>query len=128
MMIDRASVDRWLNAYVEAWKSYDRDRIEALFSEDVIYRYRPHGDQIEGRDAVVDSWLEDDPDETGTYDGAYRAIAVDGDLAVAIGTSTYLTAPGGSVDKVYDNCFVIGFDAEGRCREFTEWFMKRPSV
>jgi hypothetical protein len=31
------------------------------------------------------------------------------------------------VDKVYDNCFVIRFDAEGRCREFTEWFIERPT-
>jgi hypothetical protein len=35
--------------------------------------------------------------------------------------------PGGAVDKVYDNCFVIRFDDEGRCREFTEWYVKRPA-
>jgi hypothetical protein len=27
--------------------------------------------------------------------------------------------------RVYDNCFVMQFDSEGRCREFTEWFIQR---
>ena len=31
------------------------------------------------------------------------------------------------MEKVYDNCFVMRFDGDGRCREFTEWFMKRPA-
>jgi hypothetical protein len=44
---------------------------------------------------------------------------------VATGTSTYLAADR-SVDKVYDNCFLIRFAPDGRCREFTEWFMERP--
>jgi hypothetical protein len=26
----------------------------------------------------------------------------------------------------WDNCFVMRFDPEGRCREFTEWFIERP--
>jgi len=30
------------------------------------------------------------------------------------------------VQKVYDNCFVMRFDSAGRCREFTEWYVRRP--
>ena len=29
--------------------------------------------------------------------------------------------------QVYENCFVIRFDADGRCREFTEYFIERPT-
>ena len=101
--MDRTEVDRWLQEYVEAWKTYDHDRIAALFSEDVVYRYHPYDEPIEGRAAVVDSWLGigeaeggSTRDEPGTYDGDYRAVAVDGDTAVATGRSTYVTAPGGS--------------------------------
>ena len=126
--IDHELVERWLDDYIAAWQSYDRDSILALFSDGVIYRYRPHGDEITGRDAVATSWLEDEPDDPGTYDAEYRVVAVDGDVAVCAGTSTYLSQPGGAVDKVYDNCFVIRFDDDGRCAEFTEWFMKRPPV
>ena len=132
-MTDRAAVDRWLAAYVAAWKSYDREAIGELFSEEVEYRFHPADEPIRGREAVVEAWLGEghhpdasDRDEPGTYDAEYRAVAVDGDAAVAVGASTYLDHPGGAVTDVYDNCFVMRFDADGRCREFTEWFVKRP--
>jgi ketosteroid isomerase-like protein len=128
----RDDVDRWLKDYVAAWRSYDRGQIEALFAEDISYRYHPEDDAIEGRAAVVESWLGEDDhsdastrDEPGTYDAAYRAVAVDGEVAVATGISSYRESPDGPVARVYDNCFVMQFDSEGRCREFTEWFMKR---
>ena len=78
--MDRNDVDRWLDAYVAAWKSYDREQIGALFSDDVVYRYHPYDDPVRGRDEVVRSWLgEDEPDRgastrdpEGTYDATYR--------------------------------------------------------
>jgi ketosteroid isomerase-like protein len=130
----KEDVDRWLADYVEAWKTYDPERIAALFSEDIAYRYHPYDDAIEGRDEVVKTWREegDHPeagtrDEPGTFEAAYRAVAVDGDVAVATGISSYRDSPAGPVVRVYDNCFVMQFDSEGRCREFTEWFMQRKS-
>jgi hypothetical protein len=82
---------------------------------------------------VIESWLGEGEhqgapgrDEEGTYDASYRPLAVDGDVAVAIGTSTYASEADGPVEEIYDNCFVMRFDGDGRCREFTEWFMKRP--
>ena len=132
-MIDRAGVDRWLDDYVAAWKSYDRDAIGALFADDVEYRYHPYDEPVRGRDSVVAAWREEAEfpgasgrDEPGIYDGSYRAVAIDGDVAVAVGESTYTDGPDGPVAEVYDNCFLLRFDDEGRCREFTEWFVKRP--
>ena len=130
----REEVNLWLGRYVEAWKTYDRDKVEALFAEDMTYRYHPYDDPIEGRDAVVESWLEagessdaSGRDEPGTYEAFYRCVAADGDMAVAVGSSSYRDSPDGPVARVYDNCFVMRFDGEGRCREVTEGFMKRPS-
>jgi ketosteroid isomerase-like protein len=123
--MDKAAVDRWLRAYVEAWKSYDRDQIGELFAPDVVYRYHPYDEPIEGRAAVVQSWLGE-LDDVGTYDADYRAVAVDGDVAVAAGSTSYRSEPGCRVEKVYDNCFVMRFDSEGKCREFTEWYIRRP--
>ena len=133
MTVDRAAVQKWLDRYVAAWKSYEPGAIGALFAEDCEYRYHPYDEPLRGREAIVESWHgggaelgASSRDPEGTYDASYRAIAVDGDLAVATGSSTYSEEPGGPVVKTFDNCFVIRFDAEGRCAEFTEWFIERP--
>lgn len=130
----KEDVDRWLAAYVEAWNTYDPDQIAALFTEDIAYRYHPYDDPIEGRDEVIKAWRAegDNPeagtrDEPGTYEAEYRCVAVDGDVAVATGESSYRDSADGPVDRVYDNCFVMRFGPDGRCREFTEWFMQRKS-
>ena len=55
--MQRSDVDRWLAGYVEAWRTYDREQIAALFGADAEYRYHPHDEPIRGRDAIVRSWL-----------------------------------------------------------------------
>ena len=122
--MNHEDVSRWLERYVAAWRSYDRAEIEALFSADARYRYHPYDEPLVGAAAIADSWLED-PDEPGSWDAAYECFAADGDVAVAVGASKYFDE-NGAVDRVYDNAYLLRFDAEGRCSEFTEWFMKRP--
>jgi len=131
--MDKVAAQDWLDRYVAAWLSYEPDAIGALFSEDVAYRYHPYDEPIVGREAVVASWLgeSDDEggssrDEPGTYDATYSPVAVDDDVVVATGRSTYRETPGGRVKQVYENCFVVRFDDSGRCREFTEYYLKRP--
>ena len=120
----REDVSGWLERYVAAWKSGERAEIEALFSSDASYRYHSYGEPLVGQAAIADSWL-DEPDRPGSFDASYECFAADGDAAVAIGTSTYFKADG-EVDRVYDNVFALRFDAEGRCSDFTEWYVKRP--
>ncbi len=123
--MDRKQASHWLDRYIEAWQSYDRRLIEGLFTEDAQYRYHPYEGPVKGREAIARSWLEE-RDDPNTYRARYAPVAVDGDTVVATGTSTYLAADG-SAQRVYDNCFVMSFDGEGRCSEFTEWYVKRPS-
>jgi ketosteroid isomerase-like protein len=131
--MDRDEVDRWIGGYIEAWRTYDREQIAALFSADARYRYHPHDEWVRGRDEIVRSWLGEsdaegtsEPDSPGTWEADYRTIAVDGDLAVVVGSTSYALEAGGPVDRVYDNCLVLEFHADGRCREFTEWYVERP--
>jgi len=132
--MDRTTAQGWLDRYVDAWLSYDPGDIATLFSDDVVYRYHPYDDPIVGRDAVVASWLGEDAasgtstrDEPGTYEAEYAPVAVDGDAVVATGTSRYREEPGGPFVRAYENCFVMRFDDEGRCREFTEYYIRRPN-
>jgi len=101
--MDHTNAQAWLDQYVAAWRSYDPAAIGALFADDVAYRYHP-------------------------YDEPIRApVAVDGDTVVAQGTTTYRKVPDGPVHQVYDNCFVMRFTEQGRCRGFTELYVLRPS-
>jgi hypothetical protein len=118
--VTRDDVDRWLGRYVEAWQSYDRDAIGELFAEGATYRYHPADEPLVGRAAIVESWLEDQ-DAPGSFEAGYTAYAVDGDRAVATGVSSYANG------KVYDNVFLLAFDGEGRCADFTEVYAKRQS-
>jgi hypothetical protein len=131
--MDHETAQGWLNRYVDAWLSYDPDDISDLFAEDIAYRYHPYDEPIVGRDAVVASWLGEDEsgvastrDAPGTYEAEYSPIAVDGDTVVATGTSRYREDPGGPIVRTYDNCFIIRFNPEARCREFTEYYLRRP--
>jgi hypothetical protein len=117
-----------LEWYVEAWRSYDPDAIGDLFTEDAEYRYHPYDEPVRGRAAIVASWLEEDRrDEPGTWEARYEPLAVDGDVAVAVGTSSYFDDAGG-VDRVYYNNYVMRFDGTGRCRSFTEYYMQNPGT
>lgn len=116
----REDVDRWLERYVAAWKSNDPGEIGDLFSADASYRYSPAGEPTIGREAIVALWL-DEGDEPGTFDGSYSCWALDGERAVATGTSTYSTPE----ERVYDNVFLLVFDDDGRCADFSEVYLKR---
>ncbi len=122
MTLDRAAFQEWLDRYVEAWKSYDPQAIGDLFSEDAEYRYHPQDDPEKGRATIVAAWL-DEPDEPGRYDGKYEPLAIDGENHVATGWSRYFDE-NGELEDDYCNIYLCRFDAEGRCREFTEWWIQ----
>ena len=123
--MDQRDVQGWLDRYIEIWRSGDAAQIATLFSRDAEYRYHPSDEPIRGPEAIAASWLEN-PDEPDTWDAWYRPFAVEGDRAVATGVSTYFDTDGNAA-RVYDNVFVMTFDEQGRCREFSEWFLLRPA-
>lgn len=122
--MDRTAVMSWLAGYVAAWQANDADLIRPLFSDDAVYRYHPYDEPVVGVEAIVESWLEA-PDDPDTWSARYEPVAVDGDVAVAVGTTRY-QANGDQSERTYHNCFVLRFDAHGRCREFTEWYIRQP--
>lgn len=122
--MDEAAFQRWLDGYVGAWKTYDEGAIGALFSEDAEYRYHPWDQPIRGRAAIVANWLEDQ-DDPESWTAEYHPWAIEGDRAVAVGVSRYFGADRATVEREYHNVFLCRFDAEGRCREFTEVYLRR---
>ncbi len=132
--MDHADVQHWLDRYVEAWTTYDPTAIGELFSDDAEYRYHPADEPVVGREAIVRAWLEPEGDastrdEPGTYDAHYEPYAVEGTRAVAVGWSHYYTDGSRTeVARIYDNCYLLEFNGDGRCGSFTEFYRKRPSA
>ncbi|MER6946685.1 nuclear transport factor 2 family protein [Nonomuraea sp. NPDC000554] len=109
----------WIDGYVRAWNSNDPDDIAALFSDDAVYFTEPYSSPWHGREEIVSNWLarKDQPGET-TF--TWHPVSVADDLSVIQGVTTY-------PDKTFSNLWVIRFGPDGRCREFTEWWMEHDS-
>ena len=125
-MLDKMAVAKWLDVYVHAWKTYNREELGNLFSENAIYQYSPFQEPIRGRAAIVESWLEK-PDAPGTYDGHYAPVLIEENRAVTRGTSLYFEEDGSTLKTEWSNVYFLTFDDEGRCSEFCEWYMQRLS-
>ena len=123
--MERAAVVAWLKSYMHAWETYSPEVIGDLFTDDATYSFHPYDQPVAGRQAIVDAWLKD-PDAPDTFSANYAPIAVDGDLAVINGRSTYFKDSSRSeLTKEWAHLVVIELDQDGRCRSFREWFVVR---
>ena len=111
----------WLDAYVAAWRSYDRDAIESLFTEDARYAYHPYDEPLTGPAAIASSWL-DNRDEPGTWEASYAPALISGDTVIAKGESRYADG------NVFSNLFELEFNPDGRCSSFVEWYVHHPKA
>jgi SnoaL-like domain len=123
----KGDLQSWLDRYIQAWRANTEAQIEELFTEDAIYLFHPYDqgpEAVEGREAIVAAWLET-PDDPNAWEAAYEAWALDGDRGVALGTSRYL-ATSDIPERTFHNCFLMRFADDGRCSEFTEFYMLQP--
>ncbi|HYO89082.1 MAG TPA: nuclear transport factor 2 family protein [Candidatus Limnocylindrales bacterium] len=126
MTLTRTQVQDWLNAYVEAWRSYDPAQIGALFSADAVVYYTPYTEPVRGRAAIVADWLEN-PDPPGTWKAHYWPDLIEGDRAAARGRSVYFVLGNlGEVRAEFDNVFLLTFNDIGEVTEFREWYFSKP--
>jgi hypothetical protein len=118
-MADLQRLSGWIDGYVAAWNSNDPADIGALFAEHARYYTEPFQAPWQGREQIVRKWLarKDEPGQT-TFE--WRPLAVTDEVAVIQGTTGY-------PDRTYSNLWVIRLDADGTCREFTEWWMEHPA-
>jgi ketosteroid isomerase-like protein len=123
---DRAMVQRWLDAYVAAWTSYDEAEIADLWTEDALWIY-PFGIRASGRAAITVEWMaERHLFESGGYTGVYAPIAIDGPFAVSHGRTLFYDPATGATRAEFDNVWILRFGPDGRCAEFHEWYAGRP--
>jgi uncharacterized protein (TIGR02246 family) len=111
----------WVEGYIRAWNSNDPEDIGALFTDDALYYTEPYAEPWRGREQIIEHWLER-KDEPGQTSFDWRPLVETSATAVLVGTATYRDAP-----RVYSNLWVLRLDQEGRCLEFTEWWMEHPA-
>lgn len=115
-----AAANDWIGRYVRAWETNDPDDIRSLFTEDAEYRDGPSTEPWIGHDAILAGWLgqKDDP---GTWSFEHELTAVDGDIAIIRGRTSYPSTT--TKSRQYDNLMVIELTDDGRARSFTDWFL-----
>lgn len=115
--MERKDVERWVEEYVRAWSSNDPEDIGGLFTDDASYYTAPFRKPWSGRDAIVRDWI-DRKDEPGDWSFRSDVLAIADDIAFVQGQTDYA-----SDGKTYSNLWVIRM-RDGRCSEFTEWWME----
>ena len=112
----------WMAAYERAWASNDSEEIGALFTDDALYFTTPFREPWRGRQEIVDGWL-DRKDDPGDWMFAWQPLVDTPELAIITGTTTYRDPP-----LIYSNLWQLRLEGDGRCSEFTEWWMLHEST
>lgn len=111
-------LNAWMDGYVHAWTENDPEAIAALFTQDAIYDPQTSGGEWDGVDEIVERWIEIE-DHPENWEFQWLPIVENDELAVVVGNTRYLNPP-----MVYRNLFVIRFDENGLCNDFTEWYIE----
>ena len=127
--IGDSEVLAWIAAHDAAWRANDPSAIGGLFSADAVYHlgpwegpWRGMDGPFRGRDAIVAGWRAG-ADTTERFAATTEILAIVGLRAVVSREFTYLTADDQPTDR-YGCAWLLDFDADGRCREYQEWFVK----
>ena len=107
-----ASITRWVEDYVTAWKSNDRADVETLFTDDAEYHESPFDTQWIGRDAIVEGWRSRWEWQSGGWEFEWSITAIDGWDVVITGIGRYAELGD------FDNLWTVTFDESGRCSRF----------
>lgn len=111
-------LDQWMDGYVLAWSSNEEEHIRALFTEDAVYDPQTADGEWDGIEEIVARWKEIDDDEDN-WAFQWRPLVETDGLAVVTGRTRYEEPPAS-----YRNLFVISFSDDGRCYDFTEWYIE----
>ena len=94
------------------------DELAGLFTEDAVYDPQTAGGEWEGIEEIVARWQEVDDDEDN-WDFEWLPLVETDDLAIVTARTRYFEP-----ELSYRNLFIIRFADDGRCSDFTEWYIE----
>lgn len=123
MGVTKTDFEKWIQRYLKAWKTNDKNDIAALFTEDATYLTQAFREPWRGRENIVKEWIgradwENEPKDEWSFD--YEWLAIEGDTGVLDGLTDY-----SGRDEIFKNIWVIKLEGDGRCREFIEYWVKK---
>jgi len=117
-----SNAQRFLDGYLDAWRTNDPDTIRSLFAVDATYRGASgQRTPFTGIDEIVAHWLEE-RDEPGTWAFLGAVEHETATSAMIRGVTSYSTGP---KSGAYDNIWLVRFDDDGRTVEFQDWWFER---
>lgn len=111
-------LNAWMDGYVHAWTNNEPESIAAIFTADAVYDPQTSGGEWDGIDEIIENWIEIG-DDADNWEFQWLPIVETDDLAVVVGNTRYQNPP-----MMYRNLFVIRFDSNGLCNDFTEWYIE----
>jgi hypothetical protein len=118
-MIEKSTIENWIEKYLTACNSNDPQDIGQMFADDAAYYTGPFDEPWNGQEGIIQGWLER-KDEPGSFHFRYQILATSEDTAVVRGWTEYFEP-----DREYSNIWVIKLNDRRQCTEFTEWWMQR---
>jgi hypothetical protein len=126
-MTTPAAFADWLRRYGQAWITGDPRAAVDLFSRDAAYHETPFDPPMVGHDAIRRYWTEGAQEGQREVTFAAQPVAVDGDAGMARWQATFVRVRNGALVEL-DGVLAARFGADGRCREFREWWHRRETA
>jgi uncharacterized protein (TIGR02246 family) len=110
--------EQWLAAYRKAWMERDPDAAAALFTPDASYTEQPYQQPFAGSDGVRAYWARVTATQASVEMKFGRPITV-GDVTAV---EWWTTLANDGVPITLAGCFMLRFDAAGKCRALREYW------
>lgn len=115
--MDRAAVQRWVEAYERAWRTAGTDELDRLFAAGATYQVSPWAPPSEGLVAIRALWERERDSADEPFTMTSDIVAVEGSTAVVRVAVAYGDPDG----RRWRDLWILRFDADGRCAAFEEW-------
>jgi ketosteroid isomerase-like protein len=123
-MIDYATAGSLLDAYREAWRSFDGDAWVALFTQDAEYHGDPFGEPLVGHNALR-AFLLVSAETQRDVDFTVERHWVSGSTVLAAWHASWVRRPGGQLVRSA-GFLAADVTSDGRISRFHEWWMLAP--
>jgi SnoaL-like domain len=118
------TVEEWVNAYAEAWRTRDADAAAELFTDDCAYREHPLQEAHRGAAGVHAYW----GNVTSTQDRVDVRMGrpVESPDGRRAAVEFWVRMLNGGAEVTLVGILFLRFSAEGRCEELRETWMFEP--